>query len=74
MLLREELAAGRLRHFCMEGHRPCQLTEQLGSARVVTSPMGQVSIVSSGRTDTLRAALWALTEQLQNPPVVPRIY
>ena len=30
---------------------------------------GNLSIVSAGRTDAVRALLWALTELVQNPPL-----
>ena len=72
-LLREELAAGRIAHWCSPEHRP-GLDEQLEHARVVATAAGNLSIVSAGRTDAVRALLWAVTEEVQNPPVIPMIY
>ena len=72
-LLREELAAGRVAHWCSPEHRP-GLDEQLAQARVVATPAGNLSIVSAGRTDAVRALMWALTELVQNPPRIPVIH
>ena len=73
-LLREELAAGRIAHWCGPEHQPCPVTAQLAQARVTVTAAGNGSIVSPGRLDAVRAMLWALTEMVQNPPVIPRIY
>lgn len=68
-LFRRAMAAARLWH----DEECADLTEQLGGARVVETSAGLALVAGPGRTDLVRAAVWAVQAVYDAPPT-PRIW